>query len=235
MVCETVKGCKLILENRSEVGVTYRLRLAVLGKWIISTASQIKHSEPSGGDNTALQTLRRTHHRENHPQYTVTVRQRSIKLPRTFQRIGKMNVPLEVVQDDQGRLRDVNDQPMIMIFNSKPRRPRTSRGSHSVKRKPRTAEPQSFAFINVTRPDKKDEDARKLIRTHVMQDLHRRESQKPSSGSSKKRQTSSGNSPPPQNILTLAIPPQPPADGPAVIRFPIQMQPYMHRLIHQCA
>jgi hypothetical protein len=81
-----------------------------------------------------------------------------------------MSVSLEVVRDDQGRLRDVNDQPMIMIFNSKPRRPRTSRGSHSARRKPRKAGPQSFAFINVTRPDEEDEDARKLIRTHAMQD-----------------------------------------------------------------
>ena len=152
-----------------------------------------------------------------------------------------MSVPLEVAQDDQGRLRDVNDQPMIMIFDSKPRRPRSSRRSYSAKEKPRTVAPQSFAFINVTRPDEEDEDARKLIRTHVMRDLHRRERQMSSSGlkvlprASITWQTSSGNNFRPQNILSIAIPPQPPADGSAFVVFPVQMKPYMRNLIHQCA
>lgn len=171
-------------------------------------------------------------------QYTINAASWCIRPFRTCERVGMMNVPLEVIQDDQNTLRDVNYQPMIMIFDSKPRRPRTSR--RTVKEKPSAVVSQSFAFIHVTRPDEVDEDARKLIRTHVMQDHRQRERRKSSSGlkvlprASIKSQKSSRNNFPSQSILPFEIPLQPPTDGPAFVGFPVPMQPYMRRLIHQC-
>jgi hypothetical protein len=66
-----------------------------------------------------------------------------------------MNVPLEIIRDDHGRLRDVNDQAIIIVFNTKPKRPRTSRRSFPAKEKLRTVQPQSFAFINISKPDER--------------------------------------------------------------------------------
>jgi len=145
--------------------------------------------------------------------------------------VGKMNAPLDIVRDKQGRLRDVNDQPMIMIFDSKPR---TSRRSHSAKTKTKSAVSQSFAFINVTKPSEEDEDARKLIRTHVMRDRNRQGRQKSTSASSTRSPTLAGNDIPYEFYPPLVIPSQASALGPAFVDFPIQMQPYMHRLLHQC-
>lgn len=146
-----------------------------------------------------------------------------------------MDAPLIVVRNKQGRLRDVNDQPMIMIFDSKPRGSRASRRSRSTKDKTKSAVPQSFAFINVTKPNEEDEDARKLIRTHVMQNRNWREQQKSSSASSTGTQTFSGKD---VDVLsecnpTLVLPSQAPTVGPAFGDFPIQMQPYMHRLLYR--
>ena len=152
-----------------------------------------------------------------------------------------MNVPLEIVQDDQGTLRDVNGHAMIMIFNSKARLPKTSRRCFSSKEKLIAVGRRSFAFINVTKPDEADEDARKVIRTHVMQDLRQRERQKSSSRSkmlslaANKWKTSYGKKSPAQNTLSLSVPSHPSTDGPAFVGFPVKMQPYMRRLIYQCA
>ncbi|RDW80267.1 hypothetical protein BP6252_04905 [Coleophoma cylindrospora] len=137
-----------------------------------------------------------------------------------------MNLPLKVVRDDQGRFRDINNQPMIMIFDNRARRPRTSGRPNRAKEKSQMAGQQSFAFINVTRPDNgtEDEEVRTLIRTHVMRNLNRRERQKCSSS----LHASPGSNFPPQDVLPPAIPPQPSTYGPAFIPFPVHMQPYMH-------
>ncbi|RDW92649.1 hypothetical protein BP5796_02043 [Coleophoma crateriformis] len=150
-----------------------------------------------------------------------------------YQQLGMMNLPLKVVQDDQGRFRDINNQPMIMILNNKARHPRTSGRLNRAKEKSRMAGPKPFEFINITKPDNgsEDEEVRTLIRTHVMRSLNRRERRKCSSS----LHTSPGCIFPPQDILLPMIPPQPPAYGPTFIPFPVQMQPYMRRLIHQCA
>jgi hypothetical protein len=153
-----------------------------------------------------------------------------------------MNVPLNVIQDEEGRLRDVNGQPMIVVFPSKPRRPRAARKSGSAKDKARTARAQSFTFINVTKPDEEDENSRQLIRTHVMKDFRARAREKQKSGSglnalpqaSNERQACLGNDGSAQDDAsrTPALPA--PAAGPDPAVFPVQMQPYMRRLIHQC-
>jgi hypothetical protein len=147
-----------------------------------------------------------------------------------------MNVPLKVVQDEHGRLRDVHDQPMIMIFDSKAGRPRKSKSAGQT---PVTAGPRSFGFINVTRPKETSENVRKLIRTHVMRDLRRRERQssndlKEMPCASFKKQTYTGSNLL-EETLSSAIPPQPSANYHAFIVFPVEMQPYMHGLIHHCA
>lgn len=153
-----------------------------------------------------------------------------------------MNIPLNVIQDEEGRLRDVNGQPMIVVFPSKPRRPRAARKSGSARDEARTTQAQSFAFINVTRPDKEDEDSRQLIRTHVMKDFRARARGKQKSGSclnvlpqgSNERQAFPENDGSARDdaLHPPALPA--PTAGPDPAVFPVQMQPYMRRLIHQC-
>jgi len=152
-----------------------------------------------------------------------------------------MNVPLNVIQDEDGRLRDVNGQPMIVVFPSKPQRPRAVPKSGTSKSEAKTADTQSFAFINVTRPDREDENSRQLIRTHVMKHFHARarEKQKLRSSNgiprnSNKWKAATENETPVRNDPWHAPVLPAPAIGPEFVVFPVPMQPYMRRLIHQC-
>lgn len=149
-----------------------------------------------------------------------------------------MNSPLGTLQDDRAGLLDakVQPEPMIMVFDSKARH-RQKRRPKLKKPKPKTiASAPAFAFINVSQPDEEDEDARRLIKTHVMQNVLRRaEKSKPDALSELSmpeiesfkricvRQTT-------QSMENL---PQAPASN--LIVFPVQVQPYMLRLIHNCA
>ena len=136
---------------------------------------------------------------------------------------------------DRGRLPEARAsckiQPVVMIFDSKPRPP-----PQKYAKKPRglstaTSE-KTFAFVNISRPGKADEESRRLVKTHVMQDVLRRKSgdcsrlevTPPKSlcfPHSQDSQRSAENSPqaPPSYLLT----------------FPIQTEPYMLQLVHDCA
>ena len=117
-------------------------------------------------------------------------------------------------------------QPLVIVFNSKPRklcrkhpgRPQTPS---------RIPLKKTFAFVNLSRPGPTDEESRRLVKTHAMQDVLRRQLRKEacsSKNSPSHFQTSSQGSvvpsprPPPSSLLT----------------FPIQTEPYMFQLLHDC-
>ena len=129
-------------------------------------------------------------------------------------------------------------QPTILIFDSKPQ-PAQRRGSRA--KRPRSAAfAPSFAFIHVSQDDKENEDDRRLIKTHAMQyvlskkqrvtgkleplsEYSALDNEQPEdiyAPGSAETTGSAGSSPhaPPSNLIT----------------FPIQTQPYMLRLIHNC-
>jgi hypothetical protein len=146
-----------------------------------------------------------------------------------------MYAPLNVVQDGQGSLRDLNGQPMIMIYDSKPTR--SARSKDLKPEKASAKESRSFAFINIVKPNQENQEIRKLIRTHVMLDLHQREKKtfhgsKKGSRPLKKKQGCSRNIP--LTVPSFAFPPWQLANKHASVVFPIEMQPYMHRLFDQC-
>lgn len=153
----------------------------------------------------------------------------NIFLSLLFKSVGRMDAPILVLEDDQGRLREVNNRPVIIIFSSKPRRPKRS---HASKHASRATGYKPFAFINVVKPGEEDEVSRQLIRTHV--------ARQKSSSSSKptppvsKGELLSGSDVMSEERSSLSTPPQPSTDGPAFVGFPVKMQPYMHKLIHQC-
>jgi hypothetical protein len=120
-------------------------------------------------------------------------------------------------------------QPVVMIFDSKPRHPR-----HKHAKKPKkpsaAASGKTFAFVNVSHPGKADEESRRLVKTHVMQDVLRRKSgdcsqlelKFPKSlclSQDSRRSVESSPQAPPSYLLT----------------FPIQTEPYMLKLVHDCA
>lgn len=146
-----------------------------------------------------------------------------------------MDTPLKVFQDDSGRLRDLNGQPMIIVYNSKTNhftRPRPAIKSSSQSIHP------SFAFVNTTTTKDENVNVRKLIRTHVMRDARRKQRTKRtasntiSQGSSHEpayaHDSSSGKSSSP--IIPLWRLP----NDHAFVTYPVVMQPYMYRLIHEC-
>jgi hypothetical protein len=134
---------------------------------------------------------------------------------------------------DRGRLPEAQAsydiQPVVVVFDSKPRYPRQKHAKKS--RKPSTdASGKTFVFVNVSRPGKADEESRRLVKTHAMQDVLRRQS-----GSCSKLEVMS--------LKRLCLPQESPqfvdsspqAPPPHLFIFPIQTEPYMLRLIHDCA
>lgn len=141
-----------------------------------------------------------------------------------------MDIPLDVIEDEQGRLRDIHDRPMVLIFSSKPRRPRRPR---PPKDKGIGVTHKKFEFINIVKPGDVSEASRHLIKTHVMQNVrHRqRENSKATQSAPSGGQLCSRNH---VSHSPSTIPPQITTDGPAFIGFPVPMQPYMRKLLHQC-
>ncbi|KAH7354665.1 hypothetical protein BKA65DRAFT_496765 [Rhexocercosporidium sp. MPI-PUGE-AT-0058] len=140
-----------------------------------------------------------------------------------------MDTPLSVIEDEHGRLRDIHDRPMVLIFSSKPRRLRTSCSSEE---RPARLRHKKFEFINVVKPGDVSEESRHIIKTHVMQDVR-----------SRQRERSKTTLPPPpsrelcpQKFISptpFKIPPEVSNDGPPFLGFPVPMQPYMRKLLHQ--
>ncbi|KAH7398057.1 hypothetical protein BKA64DRAFT_753898 [Cadophora sp. MPI-SDFR-AT-0126] len=139
-----------------------------------------------------------------------------------------MESPLDIVEDETGRLRDIHDRPMIVVFSTKSRPPR----KHvSIKDKPMGVRASHFEFINVANPGVESEGTRQLIRTHVMQDVRNKQRMKARTAAT---QTNQG-----QSIFGIhdpqstQIPPLPAANGIPFLDFPVPLRPYMRKLLHQ--
>lgn len=151
--------------------------------------------------------------------------------------IGKANMPSETLtlSADAGprRLHEARThrkvQPVVMIFDSKPRYPRKK---HAKKPKTSctTTSGKAFAFVHTSRPGKADEESRRLVKTHVMQDVLRRKS-----GGCSKLEVGSPTSLClcPDSLRSKGGSPQAPPSY--LLIFPIQTEPYMLRLVHDCA
>jgi hypothetical protein len=120
-------------------------------------------------------------------------------------------------------------QPVVMIFDSKPRHPRQK---HAKKpRKPSAAASgKTFAFVNISGPGKADEESRRLVKTHAMQDVLRR---KP--GDCPKLEARSPKSLCLSQDFPRFVESSPQAPPSYLLTFPIQTEPYMLKLVHDCA
>ncbi|CAI6335554.1 unnamed protein product [Periconia digitata] len=117
-------------------------------------------------------------------------------------------------------------QSMVMVFGSKPRKLRhkytkTTTAARSKK---------TFAFVNISRPGEADEESRRLVKTHVMEDFLRRKRDDCSTVEIKCAYTLR----PTQNS-TQSVISSPQAPPSHLLTFPIPIEPYMLRLIHQYA
>lgn len=119
-------------------------------------------------------------------------------------------------------------QPVVMIFDSKPRELRQKRAKDRQMLS-RTASVKTFAFVNTSQPGKPDKESRRLVKTHVMQDVLRRKS-----GASSKLETeyptnsSLFQDSPCSTAGSLRAPPSYLQD------YPIRTEPYMLKLVHDC-
>lgn len=134
--------------------------------------------------------------------------------------------------NDQGRLSEAGPscktQPVIMVFDSKPRYLRQNQSKKSMKSSA-AASKKTFAFINISRTGKPDEESRRLVKTHAMQDVLRRKSGESSKLAAKfpKSLCISQDSP-----RSMESSPQAPPS--CLLAFPIPTEPYMLKLVHDC-
>jgi hypothetical protein len=120
-------------------------------------------------------------------------------------------------------------QPVVIIFGSKPRHPRQKRAKQP--RKPSAATSRkTFAFVNVSRPGKADEGSRRLVKTHAMQDVLRRQAGVYSKLEVKAWQGLYLSQDSPRFVeISPRAPPS------CFLDFPIRTEPYMLELVHDCA
>jgi hypothetical protein len=122
-------------------------------------------------------------------------------------------------------------QPVVMIFDSKPRHPHQKHA-----KKPRkshvAASGKRFAFVNISRPGEVDEVSRRLVKTHVMQDVLRLKS-----GNCSKLEAESSESLclPRDPWFSRSTENSPQAPPSYLFVFPIRTEPYMLKLVHDCA
>lgn len=133
---------------------------------------------------------------------------------------------------DRGRLLEARAsrkiQPVVMIFDSKPRH---SRQKYAKKpRKSSTASGKTFAFVNISRPGKADEESRRLVKTHVMQDVLRQKSDDCPKLDVKSPTSSCLSQDSPRSMES-----SPRAPPSYLLVFPFQTEPYMLKLVHDCA
>lgn len=119
-------------------------------------------------------------------------------------------------------------EPVIIVFDSRSQKQRRKHDRKYAKL-PTTLPTKSFAFINTSDMHGQDEDSRRLIKTHAMQDVLRRRSQK----LSRPQMESEDNSVAAQDATPISRS-SPHAPLSSCLIFPIKTEPYMHKLIHNC-
>lgn len=144
-----------------------------------------------------------------------------------------MNVSPEFTPPDRA---EAKIRPTILIFDSKPQH--AQRRVSKVK-KPTSAAP-SFAFIQISQAEKVNEDERRIIKTHAMQHvLYRKQGLTGKLKSLSKHvayesgpfEKSDAHGSTGLNGSIRSNPQAPPSN---LLTFPIQTQPYMLRLLHNC-
>jgi len=144
-----------------------------------------------------------------------------------------MEPPLKVVTGQDGHLHDILDRPMIVVFDSttnanKPQKEKASAGS------------KSFAWVDVSSSENDKRKARKLTRSHVMQDYVRRRKEQTARGKrhnaaqetiGKLNQASSQDT---YFRFGMLLPPEPSGSLDPFAKFPIQMKPRTYELVHHC-
>lgn len=139
-----------------------------------------------------------------------------------------MEPPLQILKGEDGILRDVYDRPMIVVFNA------ANSNLDAIK----TSGPESspFAFVHVDGSSKEDRAARTLIRSHVMQDHHRRKREK----ATQKRQSRHGKAVQASVLWaddlfgTCSLSPQPTRNLDPFAQYPIEMTARTHQLVNHC-
>jgi hypothetical protein len=119
-------------------------------------------------------------------------------------------------------------QPVVMIFDSKPRHPR-QKNDKKPRKPPTAASGKTFAFVNISRPGKANEESRRLVKTHVMQGVLRQKS-----GDCSKLDRKSSKSLCLSQDFTRSVESSPQAPPSYLLTFPIETEPYMLKLIHDC-
>lgn len=119
-------------------------------------------------------------------------------------------------------------KPIVMIFDSKPRHARQK----NAKKPPKNysaASKKTFAFVNTSHPVEADEESRRLVKTHVMQEVLR---QKLLDRSKLEKEPTKRLCYPRDPPLFRVILPEAPLSY--LFTYPIQTEPYMLKLVHDC-
>lgn len=142
-----------------------------------------------------------------------------------------MRRPLAVVEGKDGVIRDVHGRPVIVVFDSKQKS--SHRKSPVVDRQEEeTEDVQPLEFVQVARPTEEDAVTRTLIRTHVMADYKRKRMLHKAKTARKQRTLGLSRS---SQISSAPVVFSPLGTKLNIFNeYPVQMQPYMHRLVQHC-
>jgi hypothetical protein len=144
-----------------------------------------------------------------------------------------MEPPLKVVTGHDGHLRDILDRPMIVVFDS-------SSSANKLQKERATKSGKSFAWVDVSSSENDKRKARKLARSHVMQDYVRRRKEQMARGKShnaaqktiaKLNQASSQET---YFRFGMLLPLELSGSLDPFAKFPIQMKPRTYELVHHC-
>lgn len=120
-------------------------------------------------------------------------------------------------------------QPIVIIFDSKPHRQR-QKLTKKTRKEFAVGSGKTFAFVNISRPGNADEESRRLVKTHVMQDVLRRKSSHQFNPEVKF----------PERLyisqdFSRSMEGRPQALPSYRFIFPVHTEPYMLKLFHECA
>jgi hypothetical protein len=149
-----------------------------------------------------------------------------------------MDPPLAMARGRDGIIRDLYGRPAILVFNSKPSSSTRNKLEADVAPplEGTQSDTQPLEFINVPGTAKENTATRTLIRTHVMRDCKRRKLMQ-RARVYKKHKMETVKHAVPENDYSVWMPfhsPQPGGSFDPFAAYPVQMQPYMYRLIHHC-
>jgi hypothetical protein len=153
-----------------------------------------------------------------------------------------MESPLAMVRGSDDIIRDTYGRPVIVVFNSKPNPSAGDELGRDVAcQLGKETNAQPLEFITVSGTAKENESTRTLIRTHVMQDYKRRKLMQEARAFEMHGaetvthavQVGSQEESTPSFRMPFSLSP-PIGSLDPFAAYPVQMQPFMYRLIHHC-